>query len=360
MNEPNVPQDLELSQLSIESYIEKYKVVLAGNKELSNALNKIRENYVKELHDLIGSKVNEYLAFRQKIRDRARDIRSGYRSTPEGEKIRSESERKLLAKGREFINSLGVDSRNVKNVQKKYLAQSRSAVEKAMNIMAAPYVPVTSTKFPKRTSMAGWTVKNPPYDSSWGSESRFGSGGTRWMSHFEEKDTGKIECRSMMELYDASDYEHSITDAYSEMLIWFQMPVAGYVETWFTLQCIETPYSGCLRDEVGWSNADIQQFSDCYLGSSQPQGGRVSAPLRHYERGDAEGCWSGTAALPGEHKIFNLTYHDQRFKAGQWVLMAIGIHDFNFAAANDMSFDTMMTSRWIVTEVLLRSTGSRK
>src|SRR5688572_14949487 len=114
MSEQKVPPDPLLA--ATESSVEKNKAVLASNKELSNALNEIRENYIKELHDLLGSKVNEYLAFRQKIRERIRDIRSVYRPTPEGEKIRSESERRLSAEAREFVNSLGVDPSNVKNV----------------------------------------------------------------------------------------------------------------------------------------------------------------------------------------------------------------------------------------------------
>ena len=90
MRELNIPQDFQFSP--IESSIEKYKAVLATNKELSNTLKEIRENYIKELHDLLGSNVNEYLSLRQKIRDSIRDIISAYRPTPEGEKIRSEGE----------------------------------------------------------------------------------------------------------------------------------------------------------------------------------------------------------------------------------------------------------------------------
>lgn len=354
MDEPNVSQDLQFSP--IESSIEKYKAVLASNKELLNVLNKMRENYIQELHDLLGPKVKEYLAFREMIGKRITEIRTIYRPTPEGEKIRSESERRLSAEAYEFNNSLGIDSSYIKNIQNKYLAQSRLAVEKALNITEAPYVHVTSTEIPKLTSMAGWTQKTPPYDSNWGSEVRAGSGGTRWMSHFQDKMTGQIECKSMMELYNASNAEYSFTDVYSELLIWFQMPTAGFIEAYITLYCNETSYSGCLRDEWGPSGAGIQQYSWCYLGTSQPQSGNRSfVPLLQYRRGEDAGCWSGNFLPPGSTMTLNLRYEHQRFEQGQMVLVAIGIRDWNHAGLNDMSFNTNMTSRWFLTNVYLRS-----
>jgi hypothetical protein len=191
--------------------------------------------------------------------------------------------------------------------------------------------------------------------SARGSEWREGSGGSRWVSHFADKATGEIECRSMMELYGAW-HEYSHTRAWSEILVWFQMPAAGFVEASINLYCSETSYSGCLRDEWGFSDADIWQWSWCYLGTSKPQSGqRTFAPLLHHERYDNAGCWSGTFLPPGDNHIVDLRYEHQRFEAGQWVLVAIGVHDFNRARVNDMSFNTNMTSRWILTDVWLRS-----
>lgn len=353
MDEQNAPRDLQFSP--IESSIEKYKAFLESNKDLSNALNEIRENCRKEVHDLLGSKVNEYLTFRQKIRDRGRDIHSVYRPTPEGEKIRSESMRKLSAEACEFINNLGVDSNNVKNVQKKYLAQSQSAIEKTMKIIAAPDAPGTSTEISKLTDSSAWTMKKPPYDSSWGSEFREGFGGTRYMSHHENKLTGEIKCESMMEEYDVDIFGGwSRTDCYSEILIWYQMPADGLIEAWFSLLCLDTPYSGWIGDEVGLSDAYIEQRSACYLGISQPQSGERVFGDYLYSTRFTDGwdlSWSGNVAQPGERKYFQLLYTPRRFAAGEWVLVAIGIHDLHYVRPANMSYDLIMRNHWIVEEV---------
>jgi hypothetical protein len=196
-------------------------------------------------------------------------------------------------------------------------------------------------------------VKKPPYDSSWGSEYRQGSGGSRYMEHYENKLTGEIKCRNMMELKGA-DFDYSLTDIYSEILIWYQMPVDGFIDAWFALLCIETPYSGEVSDEFEYSDAYTEQRSACYLGTSQPQSGkRVFADLLYYIR-ETDGddiSWSGTVAQPGEHRFLKLLYSPQRFVAGQQVLVAIGIHDIHYAVVDDMSFDMTMTNHWIVEQV---------
>ena len=118
----DVPRDLQFA--AYESSIKRDRSILAQNRELSNHLHQIRENYIKEERDALGSKFNEYQAFRQKIRERAIAIRPLLIPTPEGEKVRSEFERTCSAETREFIASLGNDFENVKNVQKKYQAQA--------------------------------------------------------------------------------------------------------------------------------------------------------------------------------------------------------------------------------------------
>jgi hypothetical protein len=72
MNGQSVPRNFHFD--AAENSIKNSKALLASNKELSNILDQIREKCLKEIHDLLGSKVNEYLAFRQKIRDRTSEF----------------------------------------------------------------------------------------------------------------------------------------------------------------------------------------------------------------------------------------------------------------------------------------------
>ncbi len=253
---------------------------------------------------------------------------------------------------------MGIDSHNVKNIQNKYDAQSRSAVEKVMNITTTPYAHTTSTEKPEQTSMEEWTVKKPPYDSSWGSAWSLGTDGIRVVEHLEDPYTTELSCDSYMELSGASNQEWNATYARSEILVWFQMPTTGYIKAKIYLYCRETPYSGSLEDELGFSDAQVEQKSWCYLGTSKPQSGKFTeAPLlQHFKQTDDEGSWSGNYLPSGTRIEIPVKYEHEVFGAGQNILVGIGIRDDNYIKVNDMSYNTSMTSQWYLTEVWLTST----
>lgn len=352
--EQEIPSDLRLQ--AMEDSIEREKAVLSTEKELTNALNQIREDYKKELRDALGSNANKYLAFHQKTKDRIRDMRSFYTPSPEGEKIRVEFQKRSLTEARGFINSLGINSTNIENIQKKYIAQSRSAVQKALNITEVPYVEATPADLPKQTSNP-WTWKSPPYDGNWGYWYWQRTGGNSWVDNHQDRFNGAIGSWSGISLSGADDSDYSYTQSWSEIRVWFQMPAAGLVEAWAYLQCIDTPYSGSLSDEWGVSDASIQQLSMPYLKAVSPAGGIRYGGLRDYQRGEDDGSWSAVIANPGQY-VYPHLFSTESYSAGQWVYLAIGVYDLNYFWVNDMSCSAYLTDRWFARNVVLRSTGA--
>lgn len=353
-----VPSDFEL--IAVESSIERQRANFSREKELSNVLRQMRANSIKELHEVLGSKANEYFAFRQKMRDRSRTMRSLYTPTPEGEKIRTEFEKKSIAEVREFLNSIEINPTDIKNIQEKYIAQSQSAIEKAMDITKVSYSDVTFKEEPKLSSNP-WTFKRPPYDGDWGGAIQNGTNREPWWRFArtsQSRLTGTISCRSENGVIgEASDSDFSWTEALSEILVWFQMPSVGLLEAWISLQCIETPNYGSLHDEWGVSDARIRQLSRPYLEVLSPREGRASyGLLLDYQRRGDVGSWSNTAACPG-CVLHTHLYSLQSYPAGQWVLLAIGIHDFNWFWVNDMNCMSDMNNRWFVRQVALNSSG---
>jgi hypothetical protein len=338
---------------------------LAQNRELSNHLHQIRGNYIKEVRDTLGSKFNEYQAFRQKIRERALAICPLLIPTPEGEKVRSEFERTCSAETRQFITSLGNDFKNVKNVQKKYEAQATLAVKKAMNTTeSAPYVDVNSPDLEELTDTP-WTFRTPPYDGASGYELKdyYGFGGHSdelAVSHFENASTAEIGCNSFIGI----DYAYSEEDSYclttaaSDVWVSFLMPATGLVEVYVDLQSIETTYHGFIRDGFGFSDISVRQESKAYLEEIPPEG----QPLeRRYETlldwgTDHERSWSGDVAWPGDY-LYPHLFSMYSYAAGQWVMLKIGIEDKNYVKMNDMSCYSYLTNRWFVSKVALRSSG---
>lgn len=126
------------------------------------------------------------------------------------------------------------------------------------------------------------------------------------------------------------------------------------------MQSIDNRFNGCLDDEFGFSDADVQQLSRAYLQVASPGWGPLRCvTLTNYRRGESEGCWSGRICNvdPGDRKWVQL-FSSDTYPAGQWVVVAVGIHDSNYFWVNDMSCDAAMSNRWFVRHIVLRSTGA--
>ena len=137
------------------------------------------------------------------------------------------------------------------------------------------------------------------------------------------------------------------------------MPATGLIEVWGYFQAIQDEFSGCLSDEWGVSDAGIQQLSRPYLRTISPSEAWRYGVFLDYRRGENEGCWSGKInnAQPGEFR-YPYLFSMQSYAAGQWVYLAIGVHDFNYFWVNDMSCSANLTSRWFVKNIAVRSTGA--
>jgi hypothetical protein len=54
-----------MSQLDVVYYIDETKAIFNKNKKLSDLLDQIREKCTREVYELLGSKVTDYMTFRQ-------------------------------------------------------------------------------------------------------------------------------------------------------------------------------------------------------------------------------------------------------------------------------------------------------
>lgn len=344
-----------------ESAIVEAKSVLAVRKELSKTLDALHQSCLKEINELMGSKVNEYLAFRQKVRDRTQEIRSLYTPTREGEKMRIGFKKRTIGESRQFVNDLGIDAVGIRNIRKKYAAEAKSATNKALNLEPAPYVEVTSLDLPKQADTS-WTYFLPPYDGSWGDQdSYYTTGYGAWGSHAESPLTAEIGCSTIINIRDTSNWDWGYANALSAVSIWYQMPKTGLIEAWVWLQSIETTYDGSLDDEFWSSNGEIWQISRAYLEVIQPIGPyprrRYGTLLDYNREDDGEGgSWSGNVTWPGSSLYAHL-YSTSSYAAGQLVMLNIGIHDHHECSLDDMSCTSRMTNRWFVKQIALRSTG---
>jgi hypothetical protein len=167
MGEQVIPRDLKFA--GYENSIGRQKSILAKGKRLSDTLKQLRENYIKEVDNILGSRHKEYLKLRQKLREQTLDMQALFSSTPEGEKIKNQFKKMRSAKVRDFITHLGDDFTEVKNVQKAYGAQVSSAVQEAMEETRGPLADTNAPPFDDNP-INPWVYRYPPYIEASGSQ----------------------------------------------------------------------------------------------------------------------------------------------------------------------------------------------
>jgi hypothetical protein len=357
MGEQVIPRDLKFA--GYENSIGRQKSILAKGKRLSDTLKQLRENYIKEVDDILGSRHKEYLKLRQKLREQALDMQLLFSPTPEGEKIKNQFKKMRSAKVRDFITHLGDDFTEVKNVQKVYGAQVSSAVQEAMEETRGPLADTNAPPFDDNP-INPWVYRYPPYIEASGSQIKFEDDLVQTLSHFENASTGEIGCKSSMNVAYTDEGARGQTRASSEVWFSYQLPtsVSGLVEVVAYLQCIETPFHGSLEDEFGFSDAESEATSSIYLVEVVPEGQlpepRYATVLDIRKSSDGDDIsWSGEVLSPGKY-LYPHLYSMHPYAAGQLITLKLGVHDWHWGEVNDMGIYSSITNRWVVSKIAVR------
>ena len=362
MNEQNLSPDVQFS--SFERSIERDKIVLANNKELLNQLQQIDDNCKKEVRDTLGSKYEEYMLLRKKIHNQFLEMRHLFTPTMEGEKARKEFNRTSSAEKKKFVASLGNDFVTVKNIQKKYKKQSTLAVEKVMNIIPTPYVDTDAPVLDDTVSP--WTYKVPPYYDSSGLLARINKGTVLYSSssHYENAATGEIGSRAFMKLYEEEENSVCMSFVRSDISELFYIPVAGLIEVYVYLQCLDSSYNTYIFDEIGFSELRLYQYSKVYLEEvnllteGRPPDRRYVTLLDIQRDDDDEDEYtSGDMALPGNY-LYPHIFSTHSYATGELVMMKIGVENYQYVKVNDYTCQGILNSQWFVSKIAYRSTGN--
>jgi len=284
---------------AVDDLAARDKAIITTNAELSETLGRLKDECRREIRSIIGpEKLAVYEKFHEKKMLRLEDLASASEHTTEAMNLEAKARRRLLTEAQKFLRSSDVDARRIEDIQKKYVAEAQSSVERALRgLEEAPYVDTTDAEAPS-PSHNPWAWRSPPHSSQWGTQWSYGTGGWRSVSHFESRITGEVDCWSAQAISGADDSDVSYTTAFSELQFWFQMPAAGLVEVWLFLQAIDTPYGGCLQDEWGFSDAGIQERSRPYLWILSPFGSPRYGTLLDYSRERSKDAGRPPSLLP--------------------------------------------------------------
>jgi hypothetical protein len=359
---PNIVDEVPLKNRlqAVNLFIDRQKSIHTANSNLTTTLNQLSESCLKDIQTLIaGAQLRSYISRHNETMKTLMAMPTTYKATTEGRQQMKTSRESLVKKSQEFVATLGVDARKIENTQKSYIKKSSDALKQYLEPKEeAPYVILDVKETPKETHNP-WTWAFPPYIDEWGTQWSYGTRGGRWNTHYENRNTGQVGTQGHMWLYGADDSDYAYINAMSEIWVWYKMPAAGMVEAWLYLQCIDGTYSGCMEDEWGWSDIDVYQRSRPYMEVFYPAGGRRYGTLLDFHIGECDCCWSGRVsnANPGDFRYSHL-FSTQSYAANQWVLIAFGLHDYNYFWVNDESCDLSMLNRWFMHHLAIRSTGA--
>ena len=132
MNEQDIPQDLKYA--AIQHQLDHMKAQYAQNEEVARGLEKIRENYEKEIYKLLGSKSTEYTKFYEKRNEAARAAAPSFTATPEGEKMERDFNKTRLAEADAFFKNLGINVYDIKSIKRKYAEEFISLTKKVRKL----------------------------------------------------------------------------------------------------------------------------------------------------------------------------------------------------------------------------------
>lgn len=350
----NIPNAILLAAANAEA--ERKKEIATAHFNLSETLRHLRDACIKEIRSAIDpEKLQDYEKAREMARQRFREVAAATLPTTESLKQAAELRRQISNEGKQFVDGLGIDAKKIRGIQEKYASEAESLVKRTLLLEEeAPYVEVSAEKAPT-LSHNPWEWRSPPYagDAS-GYWQLYTTTPPVYPHHYENRLTGEISLSSRMWVPDADDSDLSYTEIVSYHTFWYLMPAAGLLEVWLLLEAAETYYGGCLDDEWGVSNARVLQRSRPFLLT---RGRQRFATLLEYDRGNVEGCWSHLIAPPGGQRWVHLFSLDP-FAQGEWVSGSVGISDFNYFWVNDMSCSLILTSRWVLKQIVMRSTGA--
>jgi hypothetical protein len=352
MNEHIIPLDLQLAEK--QHSLDENKINFDKNRNLSDLLNEIQQKCIREIYETLGSKAQDYIMFRKKARDIAKSKRPLFTATPKGRKIKNQFQKTRLAESNEYIKKLGINHGDFKSILRKYQEESKLVIEKIRAPETLLDVGPISPEIlePDRP----WTYIYPPYDNSSSDHyiSHCGSGiFIPHVFHSENHLTGELSLFTQHGVIDPGDSSFGVIAATNGIQSYFQMPTAGRLNVWSYLECVESSYWGSLSNEWGWSDASVQQLSECSMSVGSPPNYSVANfALLDYFRGEKEGEWSGNMAQPGEFKYCNVT-SDQSFSVGQGVIMRTGITDIQDMKVDDMDLVIDISNKWILRKIAI-------
>lgn len=353
----DVPQEEQRKASDIS--VELIREGLNSANQLDSTLERLGKDYQKELRAIVGDQnLDRYDELRSKLHMQVRDVIKKAPPTVTGERDIHEARQQAAEESRKFLHSIGFNMAKASELRGEYHTRIKEALDQIRGKPDEPNYVVLPEMVPKDVHNP-WVVKQAPYpgwawDYNWhkSDEPNYPS-----FTNYLDPVAGELGTYTHTHVSGADDSDDSYVRYRTAMRFWYQMPAAGLVEVWMEMQCIDTPFSGWLSDEWGWSDSACDQESHARLQVISPGPGapRYSTIL-DYRRTGTTANWSNDVTAAGNNRWAHL-FSTDTYPAGAWLLLDVGTQEWNHFWSNDVSIHSAMTQRWFLKHVYVRSTG---
>jgi hypothetical protein len=353
----DVPQNTQQQAAGISLEIEQEE--LKESQSLAKTVQGLSAEYQEKLSAIIGGEnLERYSEFRVTNRKRVSDLILKAPPTVVGEREIHEARRRAVDEGRAFLKEIGFDMPRASKLRGEYHTRIHKVVTEAKGRPEEPNYLVLPEMVPKDIHNP-WVTYEPPYPG-WAWAYSWNKSDEPWYPSFGRylnSASGQLGTYTHTHVSGADNSDWSYVRYRTAMRFWYHLPVAGMAEVWMRMQCIDTPYSGWLSDEWGWSDSACDQESHAYLRVINPGFGAFrKSTILDYRRTGTDANWSREVAGDGDWRWTNIFSADA-YAGGTWLLLEVGTEEWNHFTSNDVSIHSAMTMRWFLSRVYVRSTG---
>jgi hypothetical protein len=353
----DVPKNAQQQAAGISLELEQEE--LKESQSLAKTVQGLSAEYQEKLRAIIGPEnLERYSEFRVPLRQQVRDLILKASPTVVGEREIQEARRQAAEESREFLKEIGFNMPRASQLRGEYHTRIQKVLSEAIGRPEEPNYLVLPEMVPKDVHNP-WVSYQPPYPgwawSYWWNKSDEPSYPS--FARYLNSASGQLGTYTRTHVSGADNSDWSNVRYRTAMRFWYYLPVAGMAEVWMNMQCIDTPYSGWLSDEWGWSDSACDQESHAYLRVIVPgYGTSRKSTILDYRRTGTDANWSGHVTWAGNHRWAHIFSADA-YAGGTWLLLEAGTEEWNHFWSNDVSIYSAMTMRWFLSRVYVRSTG---
>jgi hypothetical protein len=352
-----VPQELQRQVAGISVEVQQQELKEA--QSLTNTLQEVTGEYREKLQAMVGREnLERYFELRATLRQGVRKLIAEAPATVVGERDIQEARNEAAEESRAALKEIGFDMARASKLRGEYHTRIQELMSEAIGRPEEPNYLVLPERVPKDIHNP-WVTYEPPYPGwawAWWSGK---SDEPHWPigARYLNSAAGQLGTYTRTRVSGADDSDWSYMGYRTAIRFWYHLPAAGMAEVWMQMQCIDTPYSGSLHDEWGWSDSACDQESHAYVRVIHPGPGAFRfSTILDYRRTGTDANWSRHVRWAGDGRWAHI-FSAGAYPGGTWLLLEVGTREWNHFWSNDVSVYSAMTQRWFLRRVYVRSTG---